>query len=124
MLAYYSRVAPEILVAVQIESCQGLANVEAIAAVQGIDALFIGPVDLRISLGLVPALDGEEPAWNDAVDRIAAAAQKHGRALSTVTDGKPASVEKWSKRGFGLITVGSDLALLSSSTENLFQSLQ
>src|SRR3546814_9079528 len=42
----------QILVAVQIETAEGLANVEAIAAVDGIDVIFVGPADLAVSLGV------------------------------------------------------------------------
>ncbi|CAO1612861.1 unnamed protein product [Parajaminaea phylloscopi] len=123
MLAYYTQVAEEILVAVQIETRQGLENVEEIAAVQGIDALFLGPVDLRLSLGLTPALDGSEAQWEEAVQRIQRAAKRSDKALCTVTDGKPESVAKWHKMGFNLVTVGSDLSLLATGAGALVQSL-
>ena len=121
-MAYHGKVAPEIFVAVQIETAEGLANVEEIAAIAGIDALFIGPVDLRIALRCMPSLDGQESTWVNAIEKISAAAKRHGKQLCTVTDGKPESVAKWADLGFHLLTVGSDTSLLTSAATALLKS--
>ncbi|GAB1198529.1 Pyruvate/Phosphoenolpyruvate kinase-like domain-containing protein [Aspergillus pseudonomiae] len=68
-----------ILTMIQIETREGVENVDAICAVPGVDLVFIGPNDLAQSLlGYVPAR-GDEPEFVAAVDKIIAAARKHGK---------------------------------------------
>ncbi len=64
---------------VQIESLRGLEQVESIAAVDGVDVVFIGPADLSVALG-VPC-DWDAPVFIDAVTRIAAAAAASGKTF-------------------------------------------
>ncbi len=68
----------ESLLIAQIETATGVDNVEAIAAVEGIDVLWIGHFDLTNSLG-IPA-QFQHPTYLRAVDRVLAAAQAHGKA--------------------------------------------
>jgi 4-hydroxy-2-oxoheptanedioate aldolase len=75
---YTDQVNRETFLVVQIETPQALENVEAIAAVPGVDVLFLGPGDLSLRLGCSPAVD--DPVMLDAQRRIAAAARRHGRA--------------------------------------------
>lgn len=76
----YMKSANETLITmIQIETRAGVENVEEIAAVDGVDMLFIGPNDLAQSLlGYVPAR-GDEPEFLEAIDKIIAAARKHGK---------------------------------------------
>lgn len=68
-----------IITMIQIETRAGVENCEEIAAVEGVDMLFIGPNDLAQSLlGYTPAR-GDEPEFVAAVDKIIAAAKKHGK---------------------------------------------
>ena len=85
----YAKVAnDEIMVIVQIESAQGLQNVDEILSVPGIDVAFIGPNDLHAQLGLVPSSDGAEPEFLEALERVKAAARNNYIALGIFsTDG-------------------------------------
>lgn len=74
-----ARANRDTLVVIQIESLQGLKNVEAIAAVDGVDVVFLGPTDLSLALG-VPS-QWEAPAFGEAVKRIALAASRAGKAF-------------------------------------------
>tara|TARA_R110002003_G_scaffold72_8_gene6733 strand:+ start:268 stop:627 length:360 start_codon:yes stop_codon:yes gene_type:complete len=80
-----------ILTMIQIETRAGVDNVDAIAAVPGVDVIFIGPNDLaQALLGYVPAR-GDEPEFVAAIDKIEAAARKHGKWFARmVNDGKAA----------------------------------
>ena len=71
-----------------IESQEGAGNADAIAAVDGVDCLWIGHFDLTASLGIPGQF--EHPTYLAAVDRIVAAAHKHERALGRLV----ASVEE------------------------------
>ncbi|KAJ4410285.1 hypothetical protein N0V82_009279 [Gnomoniopsis sp. IMI 355080] len=84
-----------IITMIQIETKAGVDNVDAIAAVPGVDMLFIGPNDLAQSLlGYTPA-KGDEPEFVAALDKIVAAARKHGKwAARMVNDGNVAKAVK------------------------------
>ncbi|MBI5395223.1 MAG: aldolase [Verrucomicrobia bacterium] len=80
----------ETFLAVQIETPLALDNVEAIAAVPGVDVIFLGPGDLSLRLKCAPAVN--DPQMMAAQKKIAAAARKHGKAwgrpVGTVEDAK------------------------------------
>lgn len=107
-IATYMRTANEtIITCLQIETKEGLENVDSICAVPGvgklrltlgiaillvcdtdivIDMIFIGPNDLALSLlGYVPAR-GDEPEFVDAIDKIVAAAKRHGKWVSRLSN--------------------------------------
>src|SRR5262245_58049760 len=68
----------ETLLIAQIETAPGLEQVEGIAAVEGLDVLWIGHFDLTTSLG-IPG-EFEHPRYREAVRRVLAACQRHGKA--------------------------------------------
>jgi 4-hydroxy-2-oxoheptanedioate aldolase len=90
----------ELLSVIQIESEEGLKNVEAIAAVPGVSALFIGPADLALSLGY-PA---DAPPVEAAIQTILKTARS--RQLAIGITASAASVERRLKEGFNVVTVG------------------
>ncbi|KAL5363296.1 Phosphoenolpyruvate/pyruvate domain-containing protein [Aspergillus floccosus] len=76
---YMASANETIITMIQIETRAGVENVEQICAVPGVDLVFVGPNDLAQSLlGYVPAR-GDEPEFVAALDRIIAAARKHGK---------------------------------------------
>ncbi len=94
---------------VQIECKTGLENVEEIAAVQGVDVLFVGPADLSASLGLPIGQMGGELL--NACERAAAAADRHGKiAAIDLADG--AYYAPLVKRGFTCFIHGADVGFL------------
>src|SRR5579885_2930551 len=62
----------EILVVLQIESAQGLVNLDDILSVPGVDVAFVGPNDLHAQIGLPPSSEGAEPEFVAALERIKA----------------------------------------------------
>lgn len=84
-----------IITMIQIETRAGVENVDAIAAVPGVDVVFIGPNDLaQALLGYTPAR-GDEPEFVKAMDKIVAAAKKHGKwAARMVNDGVAAKTAR------------------------------
>jgi 2-keto-3-deoxy-L-rhamnonate aldolase RhmA len=84
---YFRRANEETFIAIQIENAEGLEEVEKIAAVKGVDILFVGPADLSQSLG-IPA-EWDHPKLWQAIERVAkasAAAGIHWAALPTSPD--------------------------------------
>lgn len=96
----------------QIESRAGLQNVEAIAAVEGIDALFVGPSDMSGALGVFGEDDPDELA--EAMDRVIDAAAAANIAAGTLTI-DTSDVAGHVERGFDFLIVGKDTASLSAA---------
>jgi 2-dehydro-3-deoxyglucarate aldolase/4-hydroxy-2-oxoheptanedioate aldolase len=93
----------------QIETVRGVDNVEAIAAVPGVDVLWIGHFDLTQSLGIPGQFD--HPHFVEAVATVVAAARRHGRALGVMVS-DPAAGQIWLERGFQAIAYSGDIWLL------------
>jgi len=94
------------LLIAQIETAAGLDQVEAIAAVDGIDVLWIGQYDLSSSLGIPGRFD--EPEFAVAIARVVGAARQHGKVAGFM----PLSVEESRQRlteGFRCLAFGGDL---------------
>lgn len=91
----------ELLAIIQIESPEGLANVEEIAAVPGVGVIFIGPSDLTASLGFPPPDEVEE-----AIQRVLRACLMQGVPCAITTGA--GSVEQRIREGFRFVTVGFD----------------
>ena len=94
----------EILVAVQIETQKAVDNLDEIAAVDGVDALFVGPNDLCMSMGLGVPVTWEHPLLLGALENVIKAAEDKGKA-----PGLYANVNniKWAvEKGFTFNTVG------------------
>jgi 4-hydroxy-2-oxoheptanedioate aldolase len=98
---------------VMIETASGLANVEEIAAVDGVSAVYVGPSDLSIALGLPPA-SLDDPAFVEALERIRQAAADAGVVAGMHTqDGSHAAT--YISQGFGMVTAGADLRSMQSA---------
>jgi 4-hydroxy-2-oxoheptanedioate aldolase len=109
---YQARANDEILVILQTESPRGVANAEAIYALPGCDAIFIGPVDLRFQMrasdGSFPTADAHEALVQQVIatgDRVGTATGIH------VMDA--ASARRRIEQGMRFIAVGSDLRMLT-----------
>jgi 4-hydroxy-2-oxoheptanedioate aldolase len=94
-----------------IETVLGLENVEEIASTPGVDGLFIGPVDLGLSMGLPLDWTGSSPGVLDAVDRVVAACARTGRFAGTVSSSADHALDLL-RRGVSFITLGADVGYL------------
>jgi len=103
-----------ILVVVQIEQEEALANIDAIAQISGIDCLFVGPADLSFSLGV--AMDFGHPKMQNALDKVSQVGNQYGIPTGmwcADTDFAAAVVG----RGMRLIALGADAGLLADATD-------
>lgn len=116
-LADYVKTANRTLItAVQIETPQAVANADAIAAVEGVDALFIGPNDLALSLlGYVPAR-WDEPEFLDALETVRQAGLKHGKHVGILARNGQHANEL--SKNWKLIGLGSDVRALQTAMQN------
>lgn len=101
----YHRAAPQnVLTVVQIETREAVENADAIAAVDGVDVLFVGPLDLSFNLGCPKQFD--HPDLRAATDRVIAACRSQNKAAGILASAENA--EDYIERGFTFVAVGSD----------------
>jgi 4-hydroxy-2-oxoheptanedioate aldolase len=108
----YLQQANDVLITiVQIETKEALANVDAIAAIDGVDVLLVGPFDLGNNIGH-PILDGTMHAnLVDAIDKIQQAATKHGKRTGIYcTSGEQS--RQFAEKGFNMISIAADMIAL------------
>jgi len=110
---YLAKANGEMLTLAMVETAQGLANVDAIAATPGLDAIYIGPSDLSLALGGPPGQDQDAPMLMAAFDTILAACRKAGIKAGVHT-ASVAYARKMIDRGFDLATAGSDVRYINA----------
>jgi 4-hydroxy-2-oxoheptanedioate aldolase len=106
-----------ILAFAMIETAEGMANLDTIAATPGLDGIYVGPADLTLSLTegrLPPGFDREEPEMIDALHRIVSVCKANGirAALHCGTADYAARAIGW---GFDMTTVGGDARFLAAA---------
>jgi 4-hydroxy-2-oxoheptanedioate aldolase len=111
----------QIATIVMIETQEGLDNVEEIVTTPGLDAVYIGPTDLALSLGLPAVGDTDHPVHAAAVARIHDACQRAGIATGIHTSSVEYS-RKYLAAGFNMVTLGSDAGfMMRAATLDLAQ---
>jgi 4-hydroxy-2-oxoheptanedioate aldolase len=97
---------------VQVESVSAVEQVDQIAAIEGVDVLFVGPQDLSHNLGVPFQL--QSPTYLAAVERVRRAAERHGKACGLlVGDGGAAAARH--AEGWAFVGIGSDTSLLAAA---------
>ena len=113
---YFDRAADEICVMVQVETKSALEQVEAIAAVDGVDGVFFGPADIAASLGQLGDIMNDD-LWDmilTAADKVHALGKPTGTLI-----GNPARVRQCLDAGVSFVAAGSDVNLLARGAEAL-----
>ncbi|THE65481.1 aldolase [Salinadaptatus halalkaliphilus] len=111
---YVEEANDEIVTIAQIETEAGLENVEEIAAVEGVDGLFVGPADLSTALGITADVTNDR--FLEAVDRILEAGHAAETAVTTLALGDE-DIERWLERGFDGLMVGVDTAYVRAASQ-------
>jgi 2-dehydro-3-deoxyglucarate aldolase/4-hydroxy-2-oxoheptanedioate aldolase len=109
------------LVIAMIETKAGLENVEAIAAVPGVDVLWLGHFDLSNFLG-IPG-DFANPVFQDAIRKITGAAKKHGKAAGYMA-ASAALGKEYLGHGFRMIATGTDQGMLQEATRSMLEGMK
>lgn len=107
---YSSNANENIVGVVQIETTESLNNLDGIAAVDGVDVLFIGPADLTMSLGIFGQFD--HPVFKDAIAATVNAANKAGKATGILLF-NPDDYSKYYDMGIRMIACGSDATFVA-----------
>lgn len=113
---YLAQANDSVSLTVQIESAEAVEQADEILAVDGVDAVFVGPADLSASLGLL----GQQghPTVVSAVERVLDAATAAGKPAG-VNAFDPVMAEHYLDRGASFVLVGADVSLLARASEQL-----
>jgi 2-keto-3-deoxy-L-rhamnonate aldolase RhmA len=105
----------------QIETAEGVKNADAIAGVPGVDCLWVGHFDLSVSLGIPGEFDN--PKFTKAIDRVIAAARKHGKALGRLVPTVEQGVQLH-HAGFDFICYSGDVWVLHNALAEAVKGLR
>ena len=114
--SYFAEANEKLLTVVQIETAEAVANAEEIAAVEGVDVLFIGPLDLSVSLGIMGQM--QHPEFRAAAKRVIDACKAHGKSPGILLPGAdmiPAAVDD----GYRFLAAGSDGSSVAAGMKTL-----
>lgn len=109
---YLKSANDNLVLAIQIETAEGLANVEEIVAVEGVDVIFIGPGDLSVSLDAIGPKGAKK--LDAAILKITKAARAAGKAVGIF---RPSAddIGRWSEAGISFYLLASDTMFLGAS---------
>lgn len=109
---YYQQANDEILIVLQIEHVQAVEQVDEIVSVEGVDAVFVGPNDLSMSMGInPPIMESDDPAFQQAMTAIREACDRHGVAPGMHCGGID-HVHRQLAEGWRFLASSSDLAFM------------
>ena len=103
-----------------IETAQALDNLDAILSVEGLDAVYVGPSDLSLSLGCKPVFDDVEPKAQQAIEHIVARATAHG-VKAGIHNGRADVARARIAMGYRFVTIGSDARILAAGSQQILE---
>src|SRR6185436_13057282 len=106
-----------------IETAQALDNLDDILSVEGLDAVYVGPSDLSLSLGCKPTFDDVDPKAADAIDHILARAKAHG-VVAGIHNISAESALKRIAKGFQFVTIMSDARLMAAAAQGVLAKMR
>ncbi len=115
---YFDSWNEEVLVICQIETAEALRNVREIAAVDGVDVLFIGPFDLSANLGVFGQVDSDPV--KEAIAEIRSAAHEAGVAVGYYAQDVEEVLQKFSE-GMQFVAIGSEVRFLRAAAEEAYR---
>ena len=117
-LSYINTANSNLINIIQIESKQALENVEEIAAIDGVDCLWVGHFDLTNFLG-IPGQFGSDIYFN-SIKRVVAAAKLNKKSLGIMGNNQD-ELKMYSDLGYNIIAVGTEMSILSRSISQILQ---
>lgn len=116
---YLSKRVKDLAIMPMIESVEGVEMAEEILSVKGVTGCFIGPYDLRQSLGLSGG-DGEEPQFIEALEKVLRIGKRLGLNIGTVA-GTEAAAKRKTEMGFAFLLTGQDPNFLAAGAKASWQ---
>ena len=113
---YFAEANDALLTVVQIETAEAVANADAIAAVDGVDVLFVGPLDLSVSLGIMGQM--QHPDFRVAVKRVIDACAAHGKSPGILLPGAD-MIAGAVEDGYRFLAAGSDGSAVAAGMKSL-----
>jgi 4-hydroxy-2-oxoheptanedioate aldolase len=107
---YFARANREVACIVMVETQVAVERVEEIVSVPGVDAVYVGPADLSVTLGLAPAPDHTEQSFTDALEKVIDACRRNDVVPGIA--GNSETAVKRLEQGFRFVEVASDAGLL------------
>lgn len=120
---YPERANDTIVAFAMIETAQALDNLDAILSTDGLDAIYIGPADLSVSLGCRPTFDDVDPKVAQAIDYVLERAKAHN-VVAGIHNGAPDGALKRAQKGFRFLTVGSDARLMAAGAKQTVDTMR
>ena len=117
---YLKSVEENLVGVIQIETLESLNHLDKIAAIDGVDVLFLGPADLSLALGIFGQWD--HPKFIEAVDAISIAAKKADKAAGVLFFDVN-QYDFYSDHGFRFLASGSDMVFISQGAQKLAKTL-
>ena len=105
-----------------IETQKALDNLDQIVSVERLDAVFVGPSDLGLSLGYVP-VNHEEPVLLEAIETILKTTKSHGKKTGIYTL-SPEYAKRMIKLGFDYVVISSDARMLTAQANQTLTELR
>ena len=102
----------------QTESPTGVANAEQIYALPGVDAIFVGPVDLRANMRSPDGREASDAEFEAMIQRVIAAGKKTGTATGMHTMEPDVALER-ARQGMQFIAVGSELRMMTQRAQEV-----
>jgi len=118
---YFAHANDDVLCIVMIETREAVAGLDEILSVPGIDAVYVGPADLSVTLGLPPAPDQDAASFTEAISRIVESCTAHGVVPGIA--GNQQTAPKRIAQGFRLVEVAADAAVLAAGVGRALQSV-
>lgn len=114
--SYFKEANENLLTVVQIETKEAVKRAEEIAAVEGVDVLFIGPLDLSVNMNMPQ--EYEKPEFLQALEKVSAACRQHGKAAGALVP-RLNYLESWIDMGLTFFVVGSDGGCVASGLSSI-----
>ncbi len=119
---YYRRANDEIMVVLQTESPTGIANAEAIYSLPGVDAIFVGPVDLRANMRKPDGTEATDDEFEAAMQKVIAIGKKVGTPTGMhVMDPETARIR--ADQGMQFIAIGSELRMMTQRAAEIVRAI-
>jgi 4-hydroxy-2-oxoheptanedioate aldolase len=119
---YFRRANDEIMVVLQTESPTGVSNAEQIYSLPGVDAIFVGPVDLRAQMRKPDGSEASDDEFEAMIQRVIAIGKKTGTPTGMhVMD--PQTALRRAEQGMQFIAVGSELRMLTEKAAETLKAL-